>query len=241
MNRMSIDFDFSEKNVLIVGGSQGFGASLVSKFLQSNANVFYISRKLNPDIKGVHIQVDLSDSKALELKLKEIEHIGIDILINCAAINYAKKHNEINIDEWERVFKVNMSSIFMICNAVLPSMKNNKYGKIVNVSSIAGRYRSVVSGIHYVSSKAALIGFTRQLAYEVGKYNINVNAVCPSQTKTEMFFNTMTKEKEKELLKNIPLNRIASVSEQIYPIMFLCNDVSSYMTGAVVDVNGGQI
>jgi len=241
MNRTSIDFDFSKKNVLIVGGSQGIGALLVSKFLQSNANVFYISRNFNPDIKGVHIQVDLSDSKALELKLKRIKGIGVDILINCAAINYAKQHDKININEWERVFQVNMSSIFMICNAVLPSMKNNKYGKIVNVSSIAGRHRSVVSGIHYVSSKAALIGFTRQLAYEVGEYDINVNAVCPSQTKTEMFFNTMTKEKERELLKNIPLNRIASVDEQIYPIMFLCNDVSSYITGAVIDVNGGQI
>ena len=240
-NKTVIDFDFSEKNVLIVGGSQGFGALLVSKFLESNANVFYISRKFNPDLEGVHIQVDLADSKALELKLKQIEKIGIDILINCAAINYAKPHNEINIDEWEKVFKVNMSSIFMICNAVLPSMKKNKYGKIVNVSSIAGRHRSIVSGIHYVSSKAALIGFTRQLAYEVGNYNINVNVVCPSQTKTAMFFNTMTEEKERELLQNIPINRIASVSEQVYPIMFLCSDASSYMTGAMVDVNGGQI
>jgi len=240
-NKTVIDFDFSDKNVLIVGGSQGFGASLVSKFLESNANVYYISRNYNPELKGNHIQVDLADSKALELKLKQIEKIGIDILVNCAAINYAKPHNEINIEEWEKVFKVNMSSIFMICNCVLPLMKKNKYGKIVNVSSIAGRHRSIVSGIHYVSSKAALIGFTRQLAYEVGKHNINVNVVCPSQTKTEMFFNSMTEEKERELMQNIPINRIASVIDQVYPILFLCSDASSYMTGSIVDINGGQI
>ena len=120
-------------------------------------------------------------------------------------------------------------------------MKKNRYGKIVNVSSIAGRHRSLVSGIHYVSSKAGLIGFTRQLAYEVAKYNINVNVVCPSQTKTDMFSQTMTKEKEKKLIKEIPLNRIADVYEQVAPIMFLCSDESSYMTGAILDVNGGQI
>ena len=120
-------------------------------------------------------------------------------------------------------------------------MKKNNYGKIVNVASIAGRHRSIVSGIHYVTSKAALIGYTRQLAYEVGECNINVNVVCPSQTKTEMYYSTMTKDKEKQLLKTIPIQRIGTVSEQIAPIMFLCSDDSSYMTGSVVDVNGGQI
>jgi len=241
MSKNTVNFDFSGKNVLVVGGSQGFGALLVSEFIQSHANVHYMSRKANPEKIGTHIPVDLSNSNDLELALEKVKNLRIDIVVNCAAINYAKKHNEIDINEWEAVFKVNMTSVFLICNAILPSMKNNKYGKIVNVSSIAGRHRSVVSGIHYVSSKAALIGFTRQLAYEVGEYNINVNVVCPSQTKTEMFFNTMTKDKEIELLKNIPLGRIASVSEQVFPIMFLCSDASSYMSGSMMDVNGGQI
>jgi len=173
--------------------------------------------------------------------LKKIEKIGIQILVNCAAINYAKGHDEIYIDEWEEVLKVNISSIFLISNAVLPMMKKNNYGKIVNVSSIAGRHRSIVSGIHYVTSKAALIGYTRQLAYEVGEWNINVNVVCPSQTKTEMYDSTMTKIKEKQLLETIPIKRIGTVNEQIAPIMFLCSDDSSYMTGSVMDINGGQI
>ena len=98
-----------------------------------------------------------------------------------------------------------------------------------------------MSGIHYVTSKAALIGFSRQLAYEVGEWDINVNVVCPSQTKTEMYDSTMTKIKEKELLKAIPIKRIGTIDEQVAPIMFLCSDHSSYMTGSVVDVNGGQI
>jgi 3-oxoacyl-[acyl-carrier protein] reductase len=241
MKTRSVSYDFSNKNVLIVGGSKGIGASLVSDFIESNANVYYVSRSLHPENKGFHLSVDLSDVLALENILKKIKKINIDILVNCAAINYVRPHNEINISEWEEVLRVNLSSIFQICNAVLPSMKKNKYGKIVNISSIAGRHRSIVSGIHYVTSKAALVGFTRQLSYEVAKWNINVNVLCPSQTKTDMYDKTMTKAKEKELLQNIPLKRVATVDEQTGPIMFLCSDESSYMTGSIVDVNGGQI
>lgn len=241
MKTEPIKFNFSNKNVLIVGGSGGFGAALVSKFERSHANVFYVSRNPHPQNRGTHIKVDLSNTKALLEALKKIEKIGVQILVNCAAINYAKSHEQIDIVEWEEVIRVNISSIFLICNAVLPSMKKNNYGKIVNVSSIAGRHRSIVSGIHYVTSKAALIGFTRQLAYEVGNWNINVNVVCPSQTKTEMYDATMTEIKERQLLETIPIKRIGTVEEQVAPIMFLCSDESSYMSGAMVDVNGGQI
>ena len=86
-----------------------------------------------------------------------------------------------------------------------------------------------------------MIGYTRQLSYEVGKYDINVNAVCPSQTRTEMYSATMTAEKEDELLKGIPLARVATIEEQVAPIIFLCSDSASYIAGAVIDVNGGQI
>ena len=241
MNSNYVMYDFSEKKVLIVGGSRGIGAALVSEFIDSGADVYYISRKCNSLNEGKHIEADLLDINSLGFLDEVLGSIGIDILVNCAALNYAKKHNEIDVLEWEKVFTVNLTSIFSICNSVLPYMKKNKYGKIVNVSSIAGKHRSIVSGIHYVSSKAALIGFTKQLAYELGRYNINVNVVSPSQTKTDMYSETMTIEKEQQLLENIPLNRIATIKEQVEPIMFLSSDASSYITGSVVDVNGGQI
>ena len=241
MNKTVANYDFSDKTVLILGGSKGIGLGLVSEFTKSGANVYYLSRTENPEKIGIHIKVDLLDTDSLLSVLQKIEGMNINILVNCSAINFAKKHEEIDIDEWDKVFKVNMSAIFMVCNSALKSMKLNNYGKIVNVSSIAGKHRSIVSGIHYVSSKAALIGYTRQLSYEVSKYNINVNVVCPSQTKTEMYLDTMTVEKEKELLRGIPLSRIASIDEQVAPIMFLCSDSASYIAGAVIDVNGGQI
>jgi len=241
MNKTVANYNFSGKTALILGGSKGIGLGLVSEFTKSGADVYYLSRTENLEKIGVHIKVDFLNTDSLLSALKKIEEINVDILVNCSAINFAKKHEEIDINEWDKVFKVNISAIFMVCNSVLKSMKLNKYGKIVSVSSIAGRHRSIVSGIHYVSSKAALIGYTRQLSYEVSKHNINVNVVCPSQTKTEMYSNTMTAEKEKELLKGIPLCRIASIDEQVAPIMFLCSDSASYIAGAVIDVNGGQI
>ena len=120
-------------------------------------------------------------------------------------------------------------------------MKKQRYGKIVNISSIAGRHRSIVSGIHYVSTKAGLIGLTKQLAYELGIYNVNVNVVCPSQTMSDMLRESMSSDEIEALAENIPLRRIATIDEQVGPILFLCSDLSTYMTGAVVDVNGGQI
>ena len=113
--------------------------------------------------------------------------------------------------------------------------------RIVNFSSIAGRNRSLVSGLHYTSSKAGIIGFTRQLAYELGPRNINVNCVCPSQTKTKMLLESMSKEEQEKLSENIPLNRLASIEDQVGPVVFLCSELSNYINGAVIDVNGGQL
>ena len=120
-------------------------------------------------------------------------------------------------------------------------MKKQKHGKIVNISSIAGRHRSLVSGVHYVSTKAGIIGLTKQFAYELGPSNVNVNVVCPSQTMSDRLSDSMTSKEIKNLSSNIPLRRIATIDEQVGPILFLCSDLSSYMTGAVIDVNGGQI
>jgi NAD(P)-dependent dehydrogenase (short-subunit alcohol dehydrogenase family) len=119
-------------------------------------------------------------------------------------------------------------------------MKKKNFGRIVNISSIAGRHKSVVSGVHYTASKYGIIGLTKQLANETSKYNILVNCVCPSQTKTEMLEESMTLEEIKKLEKNIPIGRISSVREQAIPVLFLCSEGASYITGATIDINGGQ-
>lgn len=119
-------------------------------------------------------------------------------------------------------------------------MRKSNFGRIVNVSSIAGRSKSIVSGTHYTSSKYGIIGLTKQLANEVSQYNILVNCVCPSQTMTKMLKESMSEDQINELELRIPIKRIATVTEQALPILFLCSDAASYMTGTVIDVNGGQ-
>ena len=117
----------------------------------------------------------------------------------------------------------------------------NKGSKIVNVSSIAGRNKSIVSGVHYTSSKAGIIGLTRQLAHELGPKGININCICPSQTETDMLIESMSKKERDNLAEKIPLRRLAKIKDIVNPILFLCSDESSYIHGSCIDVNGGQL
>lgn len=234
---------FKNKNALIFGGSKGIGLGVVKELSENGANVFYASRNPNKLVKkNIHyLKIDVQNKKEIEMLFKKIfTKKKLDILVNATGINFAKKNEKISMQEWENVIDVNLSSYFLTCKLALQVMKKQKRGKIVNISSIAGRHRSVVSGAHYVASKSGIIGLTKQLAYESAKFNINVNAVCPSQTKTEMLKKTMKKKQISDLVKNIPLGRIATVEEQVGPIIFLCSELSNYITGTCIDVNGGQ-
>jgi NAD(P)-dependent dehydrogenase (short-subunit alcohol dehydrogenase family) len=238
-----INIDFTGKRILVVGGNRGIGRGVVENLILLGAEVFYASRHpFLGEKKAKFIKVDLNYESQIMNLFSELDKFGeIDVMINTAAINYCKKFDEISVDEWDEVERVNLRAAFILCKYASIRMKRQKHGKIVNVSSIAGRHRSLVSGLHYVSTKAGLIGLTKQLAYELGPHNVNVNVVCPSQTITDMLEDSMSANELKLLADNIPLRRIASINEQVGPILFLCSELSSYMTGSVVDVNGGQI
>ena len=220
--------DFTNKNVLVVGSSKGIGKGVFEKFKSLGANVIGISRSEGVDI-----------SKKSEIDEFFSSLTSIDFLINVAGINYCKKISEIDYQEWNEVINTNLTSFYYIIKKSIPKMKQGS--RIVNVSSIAGRNKSIVSGVHYTSSKAAIIGLTRQLAHELGPKGINVNCTCPSQTLTPMLERSMNDEQLKKLSQTIPLGRIASINDQIGPIIFLCSDLASYLNGCIIDVNGGQI
>lgn len=238
-----INFDFTDKRILVVGGSRGIGKGVVENLILLGAEVFYAARHPFLEEKNAKfIEVDLNyESQIINMFLEMDKGGAIDAVVNTAAINYCKKFDEISSDEWDKVERVNLRAAFILCKHASIRMKRQKHGRIINVSSIAGRHRSLVSGVHYVSTKAGLIGLTKQLAYELGPYNVNVNVVCPSQTMSDMLKESMSDNEIKVLAGNIPLQRISTIDEQVGPILFLCSELSSYMTGAVIDVNGGQI
>jgi len=245
MGYSNINFDFKNNIVLVIGGSRGIGRGVVDSFLKTGSRVFYASRhpmKNAESNDAVHIPVDLTKEAEIKKLFEVIDTYGtLDILVNSAAINFSKKNENISSEEWNLVIQTNLSAAFYLCKEALARMKKKKRGKIVNISSIAGRHRSLVSGVHYVSSKAGLIGLTKQLAFEAAEYNININALCPSQTMTDMLQKSMTRGEIKNLITSIPLNRLASVEDQVGVILFLCSDAASYITGTYIDVNGGQI
>lgn len=215
------------KIVIVVGGSKGIGLGVVEEFRKQGAQVYSISKS----------NCDISSIEDIDKYFNQFKKI--DILINNAAINYCKTIENISINEWRKVVDTNLTSYFYIIKRCIPLMK--KGSKIVNISSIAGRSKSLVSGVHYTSSKAGIIGLTRQLAQELGPKGININCICPSQTLTPMLKSSMTKKQLNNLEKNIPLRRIAQVSEIVKPILFLCSDDASYIHGVCLDVNGGQL
>ena len=242
---------FNEKVAIITGASSGIGQAVAETIASYGAHTVFISRRgaekivaeLNSRGKSaLSIPCDVSDELQVKDAIAKVfQNYGhIDILINNAAINQIAKIEDISLEDWNKVMATNLTSQFLCCKHVVPIMKQQKSGKIINVSSIAGHFRSKISGIHYVTSKAGSIGFTRQLAYELAPFQINVNVVCPSQTYTPMLAATLPPVEEQKLIDSIPLGRIASMDEQVNVILFLASQLSSYITGAVVDVNGGQ-
>ncbi len=235
----NISFNFESKKVLVVGGSKGIGKEVCKQFINSGAIVYCASRTSCDLKKAINIKCDISSSSDIDMLFKKIK--VIDYCINVAGTNLCEKIENINESEWDRVLDVNLKSFYQICKKAIEIMKSQNGGRIVNISSIAGRSKSLVSGVHYTASKYGVIGLTKQLSKEVAKHNILVNCLCPSQTLTEMLEESMTKEQQKSLENSIPIGRIASVTEQALPILFLCSDASSYITGTALDVNGGQL
>lgn len=233
-----INFNFLGKTAIVFGGSRGIGKE-VCRQLAAAGSVVYNASRTSADLHLVKdLRCDLTNIEDIQYIFSKLDEV--DFVINVAGTNLCEPIDHIDTDEWDRVMDVNLKSFFVICKEAVSLMKKQNYGRIVNVSSIAGRNKSIVSGVHYTSSKYGIIGLTKQLANEVSKHNILVNCVCPSQTMTEMLEESMSEEAIAELEAKIPIRRIATTTEQAMPILFLCSNAASYITGAAIDVNGGQ-
>jgi 3-oxoacyl-[acyl-carrier protein] reductase len=242
------------KTVIITGGSSGIGAATVSAFTEANCTIISIGRqKFSPegapaDImdnpKGPHhkIFIDLNsidEVQSVSEKLDALNISTVDSLINCAGIGDPSRINEMSFEAWERVMRINITAPFFLIKQLTEKLSKSNYPSIVNVSSIAGRSKSIKLGCHYSTSKAAMIGMTRHLAHELGGQQIRVNCVAPSQTTTPMLDAIMSKKEQHDLAEKNPLKRLASPDEVATVIKFLCSKESSYINGATIDINGG--
>jgi 3-oxoacyl-[acyl-carrier protein] reductase len=165
----------------------------------------------------------------------------IHILVNNAGVLRPTPFANISEDEWDWVMAVNVKGVFLCTKAVLPIMKLNDEGKIVNLASSAGRSTSTFGGAHYTTSKAAVLGLTRHVAREVAPFGINVNSVSPGSINTEMVRGFSSLERLEAEARQIPLARLGSPSEVARVVLFLASDDASYITGATVDINGGEL
>jgi NAD(P)-dependent dehydrogenase (short-subunit alcohol dehydrogenase family) len=166
----------------------------------------------------------------------------LDILVNNAGILRRRASvAEISDEEWDLVMAVNAKGVFNCSKAVLPSMKTRRRGKIVNISSTAGRSTSELGGAHYTASKAAVLGLTRHFAREAAPYNINVNAVCPALIDTPMIRETTTPPELARFIQAIPMGRLGQPEEEARLVLFLASSAASYINGATIDLTGASL
>ena len=176
------------------------------------------------------------------LVARAVDHYGeVHILINNAGILRPTPVIDIEEDEWDLVVSVNLKGTYLCSRAVLPGMQESGWGRIVNFSSTAGKNVSTVGGAHYTAAKAGILGFTRHLAKEVAGYGITVNAVCPGLIDTEMVRSTISAERAQAYADGFPIKRLGEPFEVAELVAFLASDRAAYITGASLDINGGDL
>jgi len=177
-----------------------------------------------------------------EIARRTLERFGrIDILVNNAAMAETTRFPDLTADEWREALEVNLTAPFLLTKAVLPTMQAQQYGRIVNVSSSAGRMVSTLGGAHYTASKTGLLGLTRAAAKELGKFGITVNAVCPGMIDTELTRESASPEFLERLAAGLPVPRLGTALEVADLICFAASEAAGYITGAAFDINGGDL
>ena len=242
------------RTVLVTGGSRGIGKACVELFLKAGANLAFTFlnaeestnrtvKNYKGDSKIISCKVDISDAEKIKNCVEQIvsEFGGIDILVNNAGIWKEASIEKMSLKEWDETLNINLRSAYLFTKFVVPQMKLNLYGRIVNVASTAGQ-RGEALHSHYAASKGGMISFTKSLAAELGEFNITVNCVAPGWVYTDMTKKSLgEKACFEKVIGDIPLKKIAQPEEIAGPILFLASDLASHITGEILNVNGGSV
>ena len=248
---MEIPQDFAGRVALITGASRGLGKAAAARLLERGASVAInvrdraragaTARELGGSSIAVHGDLE-EDGVAEALVRRTLDAFGrLDILVNNAALPFTTRFEQITPDEWRRALEVNLTAPFLLTRAAVPAMKAQHYGRIVNISSTAGRMVSTLGGVHYTTTKTGLLGLTRASAKELGVYGITVNAVCPGMIDTELTRESASDERLEQIAAGYPIPRLGTALEVADVICFAASEAAGYITGATFDINGGDL
>ena len=241
-------FNLRNKRVIVTGATGGIGNSIVKSFVENEAIVLATGtnndklENLKNNYNKIHTcKFDISKHENIEKFITDSLNIlngAPDILINNAGITRDNLSLRMSEKEWNEVIQINLTSTFLLCKYSLKKMIKNKYGKIINITSVVG-HTGNVGQANYAASKSGIIGFSKSLALEYAKKNININCISPGFIETKMTDKIDPKFKEL-IISKIPSNRLGSPKDVANAVMFLSSDLANYITGETIHVNGGM-
>ena len=239
--------DFINKKILITGATGAIGRSLVEKFVSLQGNVLATGTKsekldlLKKNFPKINIlKFDISEHSKIEEFIENVSSqlVGLDILVNNAGINMDNLSLRMKDEEWQKVINVNLSSTFFLCKYAIKKMLKNKYGRIVNITSIVG-HTGNLGQTNYAASKAGIIGMSKSLAAEYAKKNITINCVSPGFIQSNMT-DKIVESIKAVLTSRIPMSKLGTGEDVANTVAFLSSDAASYITGETIHVNGGM-
>ncbi|MSQ21163.1 MAG: SDR family oxidoreductase [Betaproteobacteria bacterium] len=252
---MAIYPELKNRIVAITGAAEGIGASTAHAFAEQGAQLALIDindrgidkviAALSPSRgKTLAVRADVTDAASVAAAMQRItgELSGLDVLINCAG-GYGRLATveDMPLNEWDQTLALNLRSVFLVTKAAIPSLKQSKAGRIINVASISGRTVFANSSPAYGAAKAGVIQFTRFLAYQLGPAGITSNVIAPITTLTPRVAALRTKEDVERIAGEVPLRRLAVPEDHAQAMLFLASDGAAYLNGVTLDINGGRV
>ena len=239
--------NFKDKKILITGATGGIGKALVKKFVSLEGNVLATGTKteklnaLKEEFPNINIlKFDISDHSKIEefIENTSSQLAGLDVLVNNAGITMDNLSLRMKDEEWKKVIDVNLGATFFLCKYAIKKMLKNKYGRIVNITSIVG-HTGNLGQANYAASKAAIIGMSKSLAIEYAKKNITINCVSPGFIQSNMT-DKIVESIKAVLTSRIPMSKLGTGEDVSNTVAFLSSDAASYITGQTLHVNGGM-